>query len=180
MASLSKETAVISTFDSISRILAAPVGRRRTLQLLAASLTAAIWPKKAMAQVFTCGAPVNLSLTAANPTCDGVLTGALCTTLSAQVTQSIIALCPASCPPSAVVPTCGCNAGTVTATASAICLCATGTGCGQVCCPAGQLCCGGVCVASSCANCGTCGNVCPAGSCCVGGQCVTSGVTPCC
>ncbi len=176
-----KNLQVTSVFDTFSKAIAAPLGRRGLLKMLAASVAAAFLPKKAAAAVFPCGSPVSVALTASNPLCDATLTATLCAGLLVTVQQNLIALCPGTCPIGAVATACVCNNGTVTANANAICVCTAGTTpCGNGCCAAGSLCCGGQCVPSTCANCGTCGNVCPAGSCCVNGQCATSGVQACC
>ena len=168
-------------FDALSRILAAPMGRRRTLQLCAASVAAAIWPRKATAQLLTCGA-VSVGVTAINPTaCAGLITTpppGVCAALQTTALTGI--LCPTPCPVTLNSTSCVCQGIVAVFTTNAVCACPSGTACGSTCCAPGQLCCNGVCTATSCTNCTACGVPCPAGNCCVGGLCLASNITPPC
>ena len=152
----------VSRFDEFSQALAPPLGRRQALKV-AAGVLAVLWPRRASAQLLTCG-----FLTAgATLRGSGCAAGAIaplpgvCAALSATVLSGI--LCPTACPVTVSSFSCTCSGTTAAYSANTVCACAPGT----VTCPS-------TCPPAGCANCGACGTVCPRGTCCVAGVCTSS------
>jgi hypothetical protein len=152
----------VSRFDEFCQAVASPFGRRQALKLVAAGFVAALWPKRAEAQLLTCGA-VTFGANASNPAgcVAGVPLPGVCAALQATALTGI--LCPAACPITVSSSSCVCSGTMATFTANTICSCPPGT----VTCPT-------TCPVSGCANCGACLDACPPGRCCINGLCVLS------
>src|SRR5437763_8001059 len=95
----------VSRFDEFCQAIASPFGRRQALKLVAAGFVAALWPKRAAAQLLTCGA-VTTGANATNPAgcVGGVPLAGVCTAL--QATALVGILCPAACPVSVTSSSC--------------------------------------------------------------------------
>lgn len=153
-------------FDELCKAMATDVPRRSAVKFLAAGVAAAFWPKRGAAQVLGCGA-VSLGVTAsgADPGC--VLNGIPTTCPALMATALVGVLCPGACPTTVSSSNCVCNGATAAFTANTVCQCPTAT----------PIASGMTCLAASCSNCGTAGNVCGAGHCCFGGMTCSSTTT---
>src|SRR5205807_126341 len=104
-----------------------PFGRRQALKLVAAGFVAALWPKRAVAQLPCGAATVGATAQLAGGCAVGAINPSAAVCASLQATALVGIICPGACPITLNTTSCTCNGTTAVFTTNTVCSCPAGT-----------------------------------------------------